>query len=41
MKKIIIIGSGISGMACAVACARSGIHVCLVYPFAINITKKS
>ena len=33
MKDVIIIGSGISGMACAVACASKGVRVCLVSPF--------
>ena len=33
MKKVLIIGSGISGMACAVRCANRGIHVTLVSPF--------
>lgn len=33
MKKAIIIGSGISGMCCAVKLAEAGIHVLLVSPF--------
>lgn len=33
MKHVVIIGSGISGMACAVRCAEEGIHVTLVSPF--------
>ena len=33
MRDVIIIGSGISGMSCAVACAKQGVHVCLVSPF--------
>ena len=33
MKKAIIIGSGISGMTCAAALAKKGIHVLLVSPF--------
>ena len=33
MKNVLIIGSGISGMACAVRCAGHGIHVTLVSPF--------
>ena len=33
MKQVLIIGSGISGMACAVRCARQGVHVTLVSPF--------
>ena len=32
MKEALIIGSGISGMACAVRCAQHGIHVILVSP---------
>ncbi|MBR2822112.1 MAG: FAD-binding protein [Clostridia bacterium] len=33
MKDVLIIGSGISGMACAVRCAARGVHVTLVSPF--------
>ena len=33
MKRVLIIGSGISGMTCAVGCARRGIHVTLASPF--------
>lgn len=33
MRNVLIIGSGISGMACAVRCAEHGIHVTLVSPF--------
>lgn len=33
MKDVLIIGSGISGMACAVRCAVQGVHVTLVSPF--------
>ena len=33
MKHVLIIGSGISGMVCAVLCASRGIHVTLVSPF--------
>lgn len=33
MKEVIIIGSGISGMACAVKLAEAGVHVQLVSPF--------
>ena len=33
MKDVLIIGSGISGMACAVRCAALGVHVTLVSPF--------
>lgn len=33
MKKVLIIGSGISGMACAVRCASLGLHVELISPF--------
>ena len=33
MKEVVIIGSGISGMTCAVRCAEKGIHVTLVSPF--------
>ena len=32
MKEVIIIGSGISGLACAIGCASRGIHVKLVSP---------
>ncbi len=33
MKQVIIIGSGIAGMSCAVRCAEQGVHVVLVSPF--------
>ena len=33
MKDVLVIGSGISGMACAVRCAALGVHVTLVSPF--------
>ena len=33
MKEVLIIGSGISGMACAVRCAELGVRVLLVSPF--------
>ena len=33
MKKVIIIGSGIAGMNCAVRCAANGINVLLLSPF--------
>ena len=33
MTHVLIIGSGISGMACAVRCAEQGVHVTLVSPF--------
>ena len=33
MKEVIVIGSGISGMTCAVRCAQLGVHVMLVSPF--------
>ena len=33
MKNVLIIGSGISGMACAVRCAEQGLHVTLAAPF--------
>ena len=33
MKEVLIIGSGISGMACAVRCAEQGLHATLVSPF--------
>ena len=33
MKDVLISGSGISGMACAVRCAELGVHVTLVSPF--------
>lgn len=33
MMKVLIIGSGISGMVCAVRCAEKGAHVTLVSPF--------
>ena len=32
MKNVLIVGSGISGMACAVRCASHGVHVTLVSP---------
>lgn len=33
MKDVLIIGSGISGMACALRCASQGLHVTLAAPF--------
>lgn len=33
MKDVLIIESGISGMACAVRCASHGLHVTLLSPF--------
>jgi len=33
MKTVLIIGSGISGMSCAIACAEKGMQVTLVSPF--------
>ena len=33
MKEVLIIGSGISGMTCAIRCASQGLHVTLVSPF--------
>ena len=33
MKEVLIIGSGISGMMCAVRCAEKGMYVTLVSPF--------
>ncbi len=33
MSKVLIIGSGISGLACAITCASRGINVILVSPF--------
>ena len=33
MKDVIVIGSGIAGMSCAVRCAQMGVHVTLVSPF--------
>ena len=33
MKHVLVIGSGISGMACAVRCASRNVHVTLVSPF--------
>ena len=33
MKEVLVIGSGISGMMCAVRCAEKGMHVTLVSPF--------
>ncbi len=33
MKEVLIIGSGISGMSCAVRCAEQGVHCTLVSPF--------
>ena len=32
MKEVLIIGGGISGMTCALSCARQGIHVKLISP---------
>lgn len=33
MKEVLIIGSGISGLACAIRCASHGMHVTLASPF--------
>ncbi len=33
MEHVLIIGSGISGMACAIRCAGAGLHVTLASPF--------
>ncbi|MBR4344069.1 MAG: FAD-binding protein [Lachnospiraceae bacterium] len=33
MKEILIIGSGISGMTCAIRCAEKGMHVKILSPF--------
>ena len=33
MKHVLIIGSGISGMTCAIRCAGAGLRVTLVSPF--------
>ena len=33
MKNVIILGSGIAGMSCAVRCAEHGLHVMLVSPY--------
>lgn len=33
MRNVLIIGSGISGMACALRCARLGLHVTMAAPF--------
>lgn len=33
MKSVLIIGSGIAGMACAVRCAQHGMHATLVSPY--------
>lgn len=33
MKKVLIIGSGIAGLSCAVSCAQKGMEVTLVSPF--------
>lgn len=33
MKTVLIIGSGIAGMSCAIACAEQGMHAVLVSPF--------
>lgn len=33
MKKVLVIGSGIAGLSCAVSCAEKGIKVTLVSPF--------
>ena len=33
MKKVLIIGSGIAGMSCAVRCAGHGLNVMLISPY--------
>ncbi|MBR5925826.1 MAG: FAD-binding protein [Firmicutes bacterium] len=33
MKEVLIIGSGIAGMTCAIECAKEGVHCTLVSPF--------
>lgn len=33
MNSVLIIGSGIAGMSCAINCAQKGIHVILASPF--------
>ena len=33
MKKVLIIGSGIAGLSCAISCAEKGMEVTLVSPF--------
>ena len=33
MKKVLIIGSGISGLSCAIECAQSNMQAILVSPF--------
>ncbi len=33
MREVLIIGSGISGMACAIRCARRGMHATLAAPY--------
>ncbi len=33
MKKVLVIGSGIAGMTCAIECVKKGMTVCLVSPY--------
>ena len=33
MKRVLIIGSGISGLSCAIRCAGYGIHATLISPY--------
>ena len=33
MKNVLIIGSGISGLVCAIKCAEAGLHAILASPF--------
>ena len=33
MKRVLVIGSGISGLACAIRCAKLGLRVELVSPY--------
>ncbi len=33
MKKVLIIGSGISGLSCAIKCAENGVYALLISPF--------
>lgn len=33
MKNVLIIGSGISGLSCAISCAEKGVHAVVVSPF--------
>lgn len=33
MREVLIIGSGIAGMTCAIRCAERGLHAVLISPF--------